>query len=122
MALIYRTSQKASYVHRTDPSCNPDGPAGPDSQWIQAEGQPEDATRFVIRPLSKDEWRGITSLKGEDAGSLQVLKAAEIGLVSVGGEAPPDDLSRGIAQEVGTLVIALTLDPTSGRHSKLAAE
>lgn len=104
MAVLTRTTQTALYCHRGDPAVTADAPAGPDPDWVPATGQPADATRFEVRPLSPAELSG-----ADDANGYLV------GLVSIDGQ-PPDvaALAAGWTVQIANLITAITHSPFHG--------
>lgn len=118
MALIIRTDQRAEFVHNTDTDCDKDGRKAPDENWYHAAGQPTGCTRIGVRPLSPDEW---AKMKEYEDGEARVLYAHSAGFLGLDGDGPVD-VGFGFAAEIGSLVIAITMDPMSGRDSKSTAE
>lgn len=110
----FRTDQVAEFVHRQDPKADLGGKDGPDEQWLDADGQPLGAERYGVRALNADEWREVSGLPGADQGP----RACDLGLRTIDGKpATTADISFGASQEIGSLVVGLTLRPMSGRSS-----
>lgn len=114
MAVLVRTNQSIVCCHRSDPN-TVGGVATPDPEWVLADGQPPEATRFKVRPLNPDEFHTTQSADNSEARSKYVCSVA---LLAVDGE-PVDELGYGWAQEVCNLVVAITTDPLSARVLRL---
>jgi hypothetical protein len=68
MAVLVRTNQSIVCCHRSDPNVNPDKAVDtPDKEWIMADGQPQEATRFRVRPLNPDEFNAAQACDSSEA-------------------------------------------------------
>lgn len=112
MAVLVRTSQSIVCCHRSDPNVNGDvAVATPDNEWVLAEGQPAQCTRFKVRPLNPDEYHAAQACA---AGEERAKYVCSLAFLSMDGE-EPGDVGYGWAQEVANLVIAVTTAPLAGR-------
>ena len=127
MAVLLRTSDHATFVHVGDPSVKIPDPMpevwpGPEANWLPAGGQPPEATRFVVRPLSPSDYSRVQDLyrDGDAAGGRALL--AELGVVTIDG-AKPDvaALAFGWEIELANLVSGVTLRPLAGLRLRSTA-
>lgn len=124
MAMLVRTTQTAVFVCVHDPAVIkpiPPPEVWPcvDPDWLPAAGQPPDATRFEVRPLSPAEFRSCM-----DSGDAEEQRRiAYAGLVSVDGQPPPSlaDLAYGWDRQITNLIVEITTLPTTGLASRSAA-
>jgi hypothetical protein len=113
MAVLVRTNQSIACCHRSDLKVK-DGTAAPDQEWVLADGQPSEATRFKVRPLNPDEFHTAQGMESSEARAKYICDTA---LIAVDGE-PAGDLGYGWAQEVANLVVGVTTAPLAGRVRK----
>lgn len=106
MRALISKNDSAEFVWRGDPAANQDGQPAPDERWLLADGQPEAAHRFRVRPLS-----GV-----EVAGDLSNLDAGKLGFLGC-GDLQWDDLLPVVQAHVGALVSAVTYIPLVGPGS-----
>lgn len=121
MAIQFRTGHAAEYVHVGDPATViPDPPPArwpsPDQDWLPAHGQPADATRVRVRPLSHDELQAAFAGDAFEA-------ACFAGVVAIDGSPPPPlaDLAPGWGRAIANLVVAITTLPMTGPASRSKA-
>ena len=103
MALHFRRSDAADYVHISDPSVVA-GDAEPlAGSWIPADGQPADATRVRVRPLDVFEFAAFASAETAEAR----IAACWGGVVSIDGQ-PAD--AGALVPEIVHACIALVAE------------
>lgn len=114
MAIQFRTGQAVEYVHTGDPAAVLPDPTparwpSPDQDWLPATGQPAEATRVRVRPLTHDELQAAFHGDGFEA-------ACFAGVVAIDGEPPPPlaDLAPGWGRAIANLVVAITTLPMTG--------
>ena len=115
MAVLFRTSQSAEFVHRSDVDADPAGKASADGEWLLAAGQPATCSRWRVRALSTDEW---TQATHHDDPAARNVALVAMGLLAVDDDPPPSDLAAWWHTEVANLVAAVTLAPFAGRLAK----
>lgn len=115
MAVLYRTSQSAEFVHRSDADADQSGKSSADGEWLLAAGQPSTCSRWRVRALSTDEWTQAT--QHEDPAARNVALVT-MGLLAVDDLPQPKDLAAWWHTEVANLVAAVTLAPFAGRLAR----
>ena len=110
MAVLVRTNQSITCVHRSDPNVI-EGKVTPDPEWLLADGQPAEASRFKVRALNPDEYNTMKAFTDTQDRAKYVCSVA---LLTLDGE-PAGDIGSGWATEVCNLVVAITNGPLAGR-------
>lgn len=108
MALHFRRSDAADYVHTGDPSVTA-GDAEPIAgAWLPAVGQPEDATRVRVRPLDVFEFAQFADAQS----AHERIEACWRGVIGIdGAEVKPQDVAPQLASVIVTLVLEITTAP-----------
>lgn len=115
MALQLRLDPRA-YVSVADPAAQgADDARAIAGSWVSADGQPDDATRVVVRPMSAMEYAAMGSADTEAAR----MDAIWAGVVTIDGQPLAwRDLPGAVALSVAGLVVAVSAgvaDPLDAR-------
>ena len=117
MAVQLRISDRRAYVLASDPDAVPASEERIAGAWIDAAGQPDGATRFVVRPLNAVE---LSAWSAASQGDAQAAAMDAVWLGYCPAEDQParwQDCDASIAMCIVGLVLAVTMggaDPLGG--------